>query len=198
MSHEALNVLFQSYSINLYAAASRMLDKRHPQHQDKVQDLVILAYEEFIRKAENGMMMNLPLLIHYMKFRKPEVQIEMRGFSRTHKTDIYNKRNYYEGKLELYSIDNPFVKGERVETFAESIRDERDLEHELCFHIDLQDRLASLSLNEQTIVRMKLDGYDESEIAQIMCVHPSTVRIALVNIAPKMMEQETLQCALPL
>jgi len=32
----------------------RMLDKRNPQYEDKVQDLVILAYEEFKRKAEQG------------------------------------------------------------------------------------------------------------------------------------------------
>src|SRR5512136_2389522 len=110
MSQESLNTQFQQYANTLYAAASRMLDKRNPQHEDKVQDLVILAYEEFKRKADQGTIMSLPLLIHFMKLRKPEVQLEMRGDSRTHKKDVFNKRNYYEGKLELYSIDNPLNK----------------------------------------------------------------------------------------
>ena len=47
MQQNSLNSQFQSYSNTLYAAASRMLDKRNPQYEDKVQDLVILAYEEF-------------------------------------------------------------------------------------------------------------------------------------------------------
>ena len=96
MLQNSLNSQFQSNSNTLYAAASRMLDKRNPQYEDKVQDLVILAYEEFKRKAEQGIIMSLPLLIHFMKLRKPEVQLEMRGYSRTHKKDVFNKRNYYE------------------------------------------------------------------------------------------------------
>ena len=85
MSQNLINSQFQPYSNTLYAAASRMLDKRNPQYEDKVQDLVILAYKEFERKSEQGTIMSLPLLIHFMKLRKPEVQIEMRGYSRTHR-----------------------------------------------------------------------------------------------------------------
>jgi DNA-binding CsgD family transcriptional regulator len=174
-----------------------MLDKRNPQYEDKVQDLVILAYEEFKRKAEQGTTMSLPLLIHFMKLRKPEVQLEMRGDSRTHKKDVFNKRNYYEGKLELYSIDNPLNK-ESGETFAESIKDENNLEEEISFRLEYQDRLASLHGNEQTILQMKMNGYQDYEIAQTMCIQSSTVKTALQNIAPKMMEKKTVQCELQL
>ena len=129
MQQNSINSQFQQYADTLYKAASRMLDKRNPQYEDKVQDLVILAYEEFKRKADQGTIMSLPLLIHFMKLRKPEVQLEMRGDSRTPKKDVFNKRNYYEGKLELYSIDNP-LNIESSETFAESIKDDKNLEEE--------------------------------------------------------------------
>jgi DNA-directed RNA polymerase specialized sigma24 family protein len=197
MQQNSLNSQFQSYSNTLYAAASRMLDKRNPQYEDKVQDLVILAYEEFKRKSEQGTIMSLPLLIHFMKLRKPEVQIEMRGYSRTHKKDVFNKRNYYEGKLELYSIDNP-LKSESEETFAESIKNENNLEEEIFFQLEFQQKLASLHTNEQTILQMKMNGYNDHEIAQAMCIQSSTVKIALQNIAPKMMELKTVQFALQL
>lgn len=88
MSRQSVNEIFQSYANTLYTAASRMIDKSHPQYEDKVQDLVILAYEEFLSNAEQGRIMSLPLLIHFMKLRKPEVQIEMRGYSCTHKRDV--------------------------------------------------------------------------------------------------------------
>ena len=195
MSQNSLSSQFQQYANTLYAAASRMLDKRNPQYEDKVQDLVILAYEEFSKKAEQGTIMSLPLLIHFMKLRKPEVQLEMRGDSRTPKKDVFNKRNYYEGKLELYSIDNP-LNLESSETFAESIKDENNLEEEISFRLEYQERLASLHTNEQTILQMKMNGYQDHEIAQVMCIQSNTVKIALQNIAPKMIERKTIQCEL--
>lgn len=197
MSPESLNLQFNQYANTLYAAASKMLDKRNPQYEDKVQDLVILAYEEFKRKAEQGSITSLPLLIHFMKLRKPEVQLEMRGDSRTHKKDVFNKRNYYEGKYELYSIDNPLNK-ESGDTFAESIKDENNLEEEISFRLEYQERLASLHANEQTILQMKMNGYQDYEIAQIMCIQSSTVRNTIQNIASKMMERKTVQCELQL
>ncbi len=197
MQQNSINSQFQSYSNTLYAAASRMLDKRNPQYEDKVQDLVILAYEEFKRKADQGTIMSLPLLIHFMKLRKPEVQLEMRGDSRTPKKDVFNKRNYYEGKLELYSIDNP-LNIESSDTFAESIKDEQNLEEEISFHLEYQERLASLHTNEQAILQMKMNGYQDYEIARIMCIQSSTVRSTIQNISSKMMERKTVQCELSL
>ena len=195
MQQNSINSQFQSYSNTLYAAASRMLDKRNPQYEDKVQDLVILAYEEFKRKADQGTIMSLPLLIHFMKLRKPEVQLEMRGDSRTHKKDVFNKRNYYEGKLELYSIDNPLNK-DSGETFAESIKDDNNLEEEISFRLEYQEKLASLHTTEQTILQMKMNGYNNQEIAQMMSIESDTVKHALHCIASKMMDCKKTQCEL--
>jgi len=197
MSHQSVNEIFQSYADTLYTAASRMIDKRHPQYEDKVQDLVILAYEEFLSKAEQGKVMSLPLLIHFMKLRKPEVQIEMRGYSRTHKTDVFNKRNYYEGKTELYSI-NSRVSGDGEDTFADRIADEMNLEDELSASIDIEDKLSTLKEYEQTIIRMKLSGYDEYEIARALSVQPQTVRNAVKSISNRLFDKANAQTSLSL
>lgn len=197
MSRRSVNEIFQSYANTLYTAASRMIDKRHPQHEDKVQDLVILAYEEFLSKAEQGRIMSLPLLIHFMKLRKPEVQIEIRGYSRTHKTDVFNKRNYYEGRTELYSIDSP-ISGEGEDTFADCIPDGMNLEEELSARMDIEDKLSSLKEYEQLIVRMKMNGYDENEIARALSVQPQTVRNAVKGISNKLFEKAEAQTSLSL
>jgi len=172
-----------------------MIDKRHPQYEDKVQDLVILAYEEFLSKAEQGKVMSLPLLIHFMKLRKPEVQIEMRGYSRTHKTDVFNKRNYYEGKTELYSIDS-LISGDGEDTFADVLPDGTNLEEELIAQMDIDDTLSTLKEYEQTIVKMKLSGYDDHEIAQALSVQPQTVRNALQCICAKFFRESPAQISL--
>lgn len=197
MSRQSVNEIFQSYANTLYTAASRMIDKRHPQYEDKVQDLVILAYEEFLSNAEQGRIMSLPLLIHFMKLRKPEVQIEMRGYSRTHKRDVFNKRNYYEGRTELYSIDSP-ISGEGEDTFADCIPDETNLEEELSARMDIEDKLSSLKEYEQLIVRMKMNGYDENEIARALSVQPQTVRNAVKSISNKLFEKAVAQTSLSL
>jgi DNA-directed RNA polymerase specialized sigma24 family protein len=197
MSHQSVNEIFQSYANTLYTAASRMIDKRHPQYEDKVQDLVILAYEEFLSKAEQGKVMSLPLLIHFMKLRKPEVQIEMRGYSRTHKTDVFNKRNYYEGKTELYSI-NSAISSDGEDTFADCIADETNLEEELSATMEIEAKLSSLKEYEQTIVRMKMSGYDENEIARALSVQPQTIRNAIRSISNKLFEKSDAQTSLSL
>jgi len=182
MFHQQLNSIFAQYTPTLYNAARQMIDKRHPQYEDKVQDLVVLAYEEFTRKANEGKIMELPLVIHYMKFRKAEVQIEMRGYSRTSKTDVFNKRNFYEGKTELYSIDNPVFDGEG-DTYADIIRDESDCEREVSFKIDVQQKLCTLSENERLILDMKVYGYENDEISQWLSVNVQTVKNALPRLA---------------
>ena len=195
MSHQEINQLFQSYAPTLYTAASRMIDKRHPQYEDKVQDLVILAYEEFLRKARQAQVMSLPLLIHFMKLRKPEVQIEMRGYSRTNKTDVFNKRNYYEGKTTLYSIDAP-ISRDGGDTFVDFIGDGRNLEEELIAKMDIEERLANLKSYEQTIIKMKFIGYDEDDIARALSVQPQTITTALKVISMKVFEGAPVQIAL--
>lgn len=182
MSHQQLNQIFSQYTQTLYNAAKRMIYKSHPQYEDKVQDLIILAYEEFIRKSEGGKIMELPLLIHYMKLRKKEVQIEMRGYSRTNKTDVFNKRNYYEGKLELHSIDNT-VFTEDAETYADLIKDESDLEDYLHYKIDLDARLSKLSEKERIIFMMKTEGYKDDEIAHAVSLNIETVKNYIHKLA---------------
>ena len=182
MSHQQLNDIFEQYTAVLYAAAKRMFDKRNPQYSDKVQDLVILAYEEFIRKGNEGNIMDLPLVIYYMKLRRQEVQIEMRGYSRTNKTDVFNKRNYYEGKLELHSINNPvFECG--GDTYADIMRDGDRNEESLAFEIDLKEKVSHLSPKENTILEMKINGFTEEEIARSLAVQIHTVKNTLIRIS---------------
>jgi len=182
MSHQQLNDIFEQYTAVLYAAAKRMIDKRNPQYSDKVQDLVILAYEEFIRKGNDGNIMDLPLVIYYMKLRRKEVQLEMRGYSRTHKTDVFNKRNYYEGKLELHSINNPvFECG--GDTYGDIIQDGNDNDTSIAFEIDLKGKLSKLTPKEKSIIEMKINGFTEEEIANSLELQIYTVKNALTRIS---------------
>jgi DNA-directed RNA polymerase specialized sigma24 family protein len=97
--------------------------------------------------------------------------------------------------LELYSIDNPLNK-DSGETFAESIKDDNNLEEEISFRLEYQEKLASLHTNEQTILQMKMNGYNNQEIAQMMSIELDTVKYALHCIASKMMDCKNIQCEL--
>jgi DNA-binding NarL/FixJ family response regulator len=99
--------------------------------------------------------------------------------------------------MELYSIDNPINK-EAGETFAETIRDENNLEDEISFRIEFQEKLGLLRPLELIILQMKMNGYQDHEIAQLMCIQSSTVRNTLQSIASKVMEKKSNQYALQL
>jgi len=171
-----------------------MIHLHDPKHEDKVQDLVILAYQEFLSKAATGTIMGLPLLIHFMKFRKPEVQLEMRGYSRTHKKDVFNSRNYYEGKTCLYSANCSAVS-EMEETFSNPAEDP---ENELVTSIDFERKLATLTRGEQTILKMKISGYGIGDIAQTLSVQPRTVKNAIKSISEKLFRKPNTQTRMKL
>jgi DNA-directed RNA polymerase specialized sigma24 family protein len=184
MLQQELNQIFAEYTSTLYKAARRMINKNHSQYEDKVQDLIVLAYEEFIRKANEGKIMDLPLVIHFMKLRKTEVQIEMRGYSRTNKTDVFNKRNFYQGKIEVYSIDNP-IFDEENDSYADIISDDNDFESEISFKIDFQNKFFQLSEIEKTILDMKFNGYDDDEISEYLSIRVQTVKNTLSRLSSK-------------
>ncbi len=182
MSHQQLNEIFEKYTVQLYAAAKRMIDNRNPQYDDKVQDLVILAYEEFIRKGNEGNIMDLPLVIYYMNLRKKEVQLEMRGYSRTNKKDVFNKRNYYEGKLEVYSINNPVFE-DVGDTYGDIMQGDDDIEGSLIHEIDLKTAMSNLMSKEKTVLEMKINGFSEEEIAQSLALEFHTIKNTLIRLS---------------
>jgi len=192
MSHNQLNQLFQSYTGALYKCASRMINLHDPKHEDKVQDLVVLAYQQFISKATTGTIMSLPLLIHFMKLRRPEVQLEMRGYSRTHKKDVFNSRNYHEGKTHVYSFA---AVCETEEPFPDSTGDPED---ELVTSIDFERKLSSLTRSEQTILKMKISGYGIADIARALSIRPRTVKNAIRSISEKLFKKPNSQTQLRL
>lgn len=196
MTHNELNKIFESYASTLYKAARRMIDRRNLQFEDKVQDLLILAYEEFLRKGEEGRIMELPLVINYMKLRKKEVQLEMRGYSRTNKTDVYNKRNYYEGKLELHSIDSN-LSGASGESLKDVLVENPDIEEEIQASIDERSALESLPLATRELVQLLKEGYTEKEVADRMRVHPETIKMNLLKLMPQEVHQMELALTHP-
>jgi DNA-directed RNA polymerase specialized sigma24 family protein len=196
MSHQKLNEIFETYIVQLYAAAKRMIDNRDHQYADKVQDLVVLAYEEFIRKGNEGRTMSLSLLIHYMKLRKKEVQLEMRGYSRTDKTDVFNKRNYYEGKLELYSLNNPvYENGGRP--YIDSFSADEDIQDSMIHEIDFNGLISTLTLKEKNIIEMKINGFNDNEIATALSIQIQTVKNILTRISLIITNKPSPQLSLP-
>ena len=111
------------------------------------------------------------------------------------------KQNLLDGLSAIKELEEEAEKNKRevekallkIETLKTN---KNNLEEEIFFQLEYQQKLASLHTNEQTILQMKMNGYNDHEIAQAMCIQTSTVKIALQNIAPKMMELKTVQCEL--
>jgi DNA-directed RNA polymerase specialized sigma24 family protein len=128
--------------------------------------------------------MQLPVIIHFMKLRKPEVQMEMRGYSKTKKKDVFNKRNYYEGKLELHSIHNS-VSGNGDDLYLEVLPDNSNPEAEIIQKLDTERILNRLSSEERQVVEMKSSGFNIAEISNALQLKPQRVNHTLEQFKSK-------------
>ena len=86
--------------------------------------------------------------------------------------------------MELYSINNPVFDGEG-NIYADIIQDERNLEDEVCFKMDMRQKLSTLSENERVILKMKVSGYNDEEISQSLSLHVQTVKNAISHLSSK-------------
>ena len=183
MLHYLLNWVFASYTDSLYAAASRIHNKGSIYYKDKVQDLVVLAYEEYDRKFHQGIVLNLPLLLNFIRYRKPEVLLDMRGYSRSPKKDIFNIRNRVEREVVLLSID---ADHQPEHSYMDLIRDETNLEDEILSRIDFQTKRKGLSEQENRILQMRLDGYNVRDMVLLTGRGKGFVKTTLRNVLLKM------------
>jgi DNA-binding CsgD family transcriptional regulator len=109
--------------------------------------------------------------------------LDMRGYSRSSKKDVFNIRNRVEEKLALLLIDADHQDGY---AYADLIRDETNLEDEILTRIDFQTKRERLSEQEDRILQMRLDGYNVRDMVRLTGRGKGFVKTTLRNVLLKM------------
>ena len=153
---------------------------------DLAQDLVAMAFVNYRRCSERGKDLTIGELVTFMKHRGGELRSDMRLPFGTPRfkcaNDVYRKRNYLNGHLEILSMNHQSKRsgGEEREAddFGEiaALSATRDICDSVLFDLGMEDFLARLGQRVKRALLLRVQGYKYWEIAKRVGCHQDTIR----------------------
>ena len=126
--------------------------------------------------------------VNFMKYRAGEFRSGVRNEygSTGHTTkDAMSKRLYYEGVLEVHSIQYEEEQSQCGKGSITAYMSNKNAEDSYIFRMDLEGFVKALSDQERLIFIMRMNGYKQIEIANVMKLSVSMVRRTLSCIGRK-------------
>ncbi len=155
----------------------------------------ILAHNcvNYANAKSRGKVLSIGEQVNFMKHRAGEFRSGIRNNfgARGHKAnDVFNKRLYYDGEVELHSFhyedngDNEECpeNGKGSLTLLTAMRNTED---SCIFRVDLENFLMTLSNRERTIFLKRLEGYKKGELAKTLKLNPTVIRQTLTTVGKK-------------
>ena len=186
--------MFQNMVPPLLAQANRIA--KHD--DDLAQDILAMAYCTYQSALGRGKNLSIGELVNVMKYRAGAIRSGKRlhfgNISYKTNQDVYNPRNFYNGNVELLSLDFIMHDGEYEErsfdgqgqlTFATATR---DLSDTVLFEIGFTRFFRRITSSNRQILMLKLKGYNCSEIGRLVNFRCETVQIRLKKIGRSFIE----------
>jgi hypothetical protein len=139
---------------------------------DLKQDILAMSFDSYQRALERGKTLSIGELVNLMKYRAGGLRSGSRlpfgNISNRTTQDVYHKRNYFDGKVELLSLEfddleNP-GDGKGVFNLMASTGDFADT---VLFNIEFQRYLSLKSSLNRRILELRYEGYSLKEISAL-------------------------------
>jgi len=180
--------MFQNLLPPLLAQATRIA-KHDP---DLAQDILAMAFCTYQSALRIGKNLSVGELVNLMKYRAGDIRCGKRlhfGNISTKTThDTYNPRNYYNGDVELLSLDFTTHAGDYEECTYEGrgqltlATATRDLSDSVLFEIGFAKFFRQITPINRQILNLRLLGFNCSEIGQVVDFRCETVQVRLKKI----------------
>jgi len=154
--------------------------------EDLAQDLIAMACDNYSRCQERGKNLTIGELVTFMKHRGGELRSDERmpfGTPRSKcANDVYRRRNYLNGNVEVLSMNHQSKRPEGEEREADNFGEIASMSatHDICdsvlFELGMKVFLARLSHQVKRALLLRLQGYKYREIGAKVRLHPDTVR----------------------
>jgi len=135
--------------------------------EDRSQDALGLVYQQYVRHAEQGHILDDALLVHAARVRAEDLsrQVVLCG-GKARKTCAMDPRNYFEGKTEVLRLDQLLQDKEECELLglAESLA--ANPLRKIVSAIDLEAWISSLPEDDQVLLSMRMAGHRLKSIAR--------------------------------
>jgi len=180
--------MFQNMVQPLLAQANRIA--KHD--DDLAQNIISLAFLTYNSALNRGKNLSIGELVILMKYRAGDLRCGKRLYfgNTSNKTthDVYNPRNYYNGDVKLLSLDFSTNDNECSEDAFNGLGEltvataSRDCSANVLFEIGFAKFFRRLTSTNRRILRLRLLGFNCSEIGRKVGFRCETVQLRLKKI----------------
>ena len=158
---------------------------REDLRDDRLAEGIGLTFEMYLRYAERGVTIDDALLVHSCHLRAIDLSRRVAGAAGGQpKKDVYDERNYRDGKLEVLHLGVPGEDGDGVGyTAALTTNPTRDIMSAL----SLQGWLSGLCERDQTMLALRQAGHTLTEIGLRLAASTTTVCARLRELGAQLL-----------
>ncbi|MCP3686047.1 MAG: hypothetical protein GY861_25660, partial [bacterium] len=162
-------------SPSLLVSLQKQADKISGRDKDLSQDLLAFSFQNYRNTLKrHGKKLTIAELTNYMKNRCKEIKsCKRHSFGHVRnwaKYDVFNKRNYFEGEVEIHHIhhedkadnsEDPNDGHGSINSFLAT----RHLFEYVAFKITFEEYLKTLPLFDKQVLQLRISGYSYTELA---------------------------------
>ncbi|MCP4726585.1 MAG: hypothetical protein GY863_16185 [bacterium] len=161
--------------------------------KDLSQNLLAMSFQNYKNPLQNhGKALTVAELTNFIKNRSKELKSCKRNYfghgRKMAKYDVYNKRNYYSGEVEIHHIhyeddqnnsEDPNEGTGTINSFLAT----RHLFDYAAFEITFEEFIKILPLFDKQVLQLRVAGYNYTELARLLDSTYSTIRNSLIKSA---------------
>jgi DNA-directed RNA polymerase specialized sigma24 family protein len=162
--------------------------------EDRSQEALALAYENYRRHALQGRILDDALLVHFARHRAEDLGrqiVPCDGVSR--KTCVMDVRNYIDGKVELLRLDKIIQDRGEADMFGLAEAMANNPVKRIVSAIDLESWLAELPDDDRALLSMRMAGCGWTEIGAALCISGSSAWSRCRNLGRELSERAHLE-----
>ena len=162
--------------------------------EDRSQEGLALAYENYRRHALQGRILDDALLVHFARLRAEDLGRTVVGCDgRARKFGVMDVRNYIAGKVEVLRLDKIVEDRGEADMLGLAEAMANNPIRRIVSAIDLQAWLASLPDDDRALLSMRMAGCGWNEIGTALCISGSSAWSRSRNLGRELAERACIE-----
>jgi hypothetical protein len=162
--------------------------------EDRLAEGIAMTFELYAKSVAEGHPLHDAILVHACHMRAIDLSRRVAGAGGGHpKRDVFDPRNYSDGKLELLSLDAEYedLEGQATIGYAEPCVPSPA--RRFASAMDLESWLSSLASDDRLLLALRQAGHTLNEIAGVLGSSITTVRKRLLALGHALAERAEVE-----
>jgi hypothetical protein len=158
--------------------------------EDRLAEGIAMAFELYVKSVAKGAPLPDALLVHACHLRAIDLSRRVAGSQGGHpKRDVFDPRNYTDGKLELLSLDGGLEDLEGQSTLGYAEPCVPSPARRFASAMDLESWLSGLDVDDRLLLALRQAGHTLTEISSATGRSITAVRVHLLALGRELAER---------